>query len=699
MPRAKVKPEDRQRSAKACRPCKTSKTRCDAGEPCSACVKRGRIHVCVYPSPSERGQSRRDSTNVDSQSLQQLHHTQPQPPVESTQPSMPPIAKRSEESATAVKSVPASKWTPSTSQRTSSRMMFSSKGEKLYVGETASLSFLQFLRKTLRQQMGPSPFTESEFSNQMLEVDMDGARLDSIDDLDQVESGDQRRALIQCYFEASSAILDLYTKAEIFEVLADTGLSPSISHISDRHQRDDHAAICLMLAIGAQCRGARHSDSDYAKRCFARGQQIAFEGMLCNPSIDMIRLFLLMAFYMLGACHRNAAFIYLGVASKAASALGLHVKEVYRQMNKEERDVRLRTWKSLRNLDLIVTSILGRAGGAAALNPPERDFDTHDAVQSVRKQTTDATFRVCSIIDDLQQDFAKGGIADLSAAENFLQRLREWSQSVPPGLRQFSSSNAANTDSEHVIGSVHISCNYYFAVILVTRPFLISQLMSKLRGTGTSTPHKAINTEDQDKISKLAQACLNSAIYMSQTGYQAMESGYLLGNMCLLKAWIFAAGLLLGFALFAQSGENTEVEEAFQNAIAVQRMIAAYSPQAGLYTDILTKFSESIQRYKRQVKDERRRMTNDYVDQIFTIDLTTQPQGYPSPLSGNFDGGPTSNSSMTLSNEVSFPPEMLANMSDPSPNSLPIDWQPFGMFFEDFWMAQPDAATTGMPFG
>lgn len=573
--------------------------------------------------------------------------------------------------------------------------MLSSTGEKLYVGETAHLSFLQFLRKTLRQQMGPSPFTESEFSNQMLEMDLGQNRFAAIDESEQPGDQDEKRALVQCYFEASSAILDLYTKDEVFEFLADTGLSPTISHSSDRYLRDDHAALCLMLAIGAQCRGTRAGDAEFAKRYFARGQQIAFEGMLCNPSLNMIRLFLLMAFYMLGACHRNAAFIYLGIASKSASALGLHVKEVYRHMNKDERDTRLRAWKSLRNLDLIVSSLLGRAGGASIQSPPEMDFDQTET-QHARKQTLDATFRVCTIIDELQQEFAKGGIADLTSAEEYLQRLRSWSQSVPPELRQFTSANAVHTDSEHVIGAVHISCIYYYGVILVTRPFLISNLMSKMRKSGAETPHPATTSTDQEKIVKLANACLNSAIFMSQTGYQAMESGYLLGNMCLLKAWIFAAGLLLGFALFAQSGENTELEEAFKNTILVERMIANLSPQAGLYFDILTKFSEAIERHKRQVKDERRRMTNEYVDQIFTIDLA-QPQGYPSPLSGNLENGPGTGNS--FGNEVSFPPDMLpAGMGNPSPNDLSLDWQPFGMFFEDFWMNQP-VGSNGMPFG
>jgi hypothetical protein len=45
----------------------------------------------------------------------------------------------------------------------------------------------------------------------------------------------------------------------------------------------------------------------------------------------MARIFLLMAFYMLGECRRNSAFMYLGVAVKAALALGLHSRASFGQ--------------------------------------------------------------------------------------------------------------------------------------------------------------------------------------------------------------------------------------------------------------------------------------------------------------------------------------------------------------------------------
>lgn len=65
---------------------------------------------------------------------------------------------------------------------------------------------------------------------------------------------------------------------------------------------------------------------------FRRAQKQAFASMLEDPQVDMVRAFLLMAFYMLGQCRRNTAFMYLGIAARAAVALGLHSRDSYVDM-------------------------------------------------------------------------------------------------------------------------------------------------------------------------------------------------------------------------------------------------------------------------------------------------------------------------------------------------------------------------------
>lgn len=80
----------------------------------------------------------------------------------------------------------------------------------------------------------------------------------------------------------------------------------------------------LMVAIGAQACPNDSNTLRIERFYFARGQSRTFANMLEDPSLDLVRVFLLMSFYMLGACRRNTAFMYLGVASRAAVALGIH---------------------------------------------------------------------------------------------------------------------------------------------------------------------------------------------------------------------------------------------------------------------------------------------------------------------------------------------------------------------------------------
>lgn len=54
MPRAKVRPQDRQRSMQACVLCKTLKIRCDSQTPCLSCVNRSRASSCRYVPPKSR---------------------------------------------------------------------------------------------------------------------------------------------------------------------------------------------------------------------------------------------------------------------------------------------------------------------------------------------------------------------------------------------------------------------------------------------------------------------------------------------------------------------------------------------------------------------------------------------------------------------------------------------------------------------
>ncbi len=103
--------------------------------------------------------------------------------------------------------------------------------------------------------------------------------------------------------------------------------------------RSNRALVELVLAIGLQSElSTEFHDTELAY--FRDSQTYAFAGMLEDPDIDMVRIFLLMSFYLLGECRRNTAFLYLGIATRAAVALGLHSKETYTDMGDPKHQLR-----------------------------------------------------------------------------------------------------------------------------------------------------------------------------------------------------------------------------------------------------------------------------------------------------------------------------------------------------------------------
>jgi hypothetical protein len=141
------------------------------------------------------------------------------------------------------------------------------------------------------------------------------------------------------FFGQTNGFLDLFTREEIEGYL--TNITNTTTPANGGPGREyTIAALDVIIAIGGQCRAQSTYDLLYAVRCFSRAQKVATASALEDPCLDMVRCFLLMAFYMLGACRRNAAFMYLGIASQASSALGLHVTEQYRHFRVPERSIR-----------------------------------------------------------------------------------------------------------------------------------------------------------------------------------------------------------------------------------------------------------------------------------------------------------------------------------------------------------------------
>jgi hypothetical protein len=194
---------------------------------------------------------------------------------------------------------------------------------------------------------------------------------------------------------------------------------------------------------------------------------------------------------------------------------------------------------SLCNLDLLVSSILGRPPATASLRS-ESGASITEALQhnGLAEEGLAALYNLAQILDETITRLYSEKAASPQVAESILEKLERWSDGLPdsllapPGTEQ-----ECLDDQDRVIGSLHIACSYHFAVIVVTRPFLISALGVRLARVQDNLVERNLGDvlSENPVHSRLALACTDSALYMLQTCLEIYRSNLLLGNMCILK--------------------------------------------------------------------------------------------------------------------------------------------------------------------
>ena len=76
--------------------------------------------------------------------------------------------------------------------------------------------------------------------------------------------------------------------------------------------------------------------------------------------------------------------------------------------------------------------------------------------------------------------------------------------------------------------------------------------------------------------------------------HQSLTDVYSSSLLTKIRAWLFAAGLILGFEMFATSAAVAEIDSAFRAVRNILQKIGARSPQAVHYNDILGNLEEVI---------------------------------------------------------------------------------------------------------
>ncbi|KAK2064494.1 fungal-specific transcription factor domain-containing protein [Colletotrichum caudatum] len=638
MTRPKVPDDKRQRTAQACDTCKRRKQKCNGSRPCATCTKRSL--VCTYTTSNGSEQTSPDQIASPSKrrNIEELSaasstapegslasaspaaattpwESKPQQPAAEDNPTVgfdvqPSIENDHETTAADREFENRSRHSTTsgpdeeTSLIQSTRMLQDPTGRLLYVGDSASLAYLQFIRMIVEASVGPSDFTLDPSRHKIMEATI--AMPANIRPPHILPDRDTANAMVDSFFTNTRGLIEVFNRAA-FEKSLETCYSDPLAAQS--------SFLCLLYltfaigtVLGTPLPGSKQDDifkklraSDYDRaELFFRSAKALGDPITGFEDADFwsVQALSLMAVYMLAVSKRNAAYAYFGMAVRSGFALGLHrVQENHFIFKSHEIRLRRNLWRSLFVLDRFLAASLGRP---VAIDEEECSteallvFEKNAQGELVRvtdpNDGLDAAVRSCRIIGQiLKKIYARRRIS-VRLAQEIWERCNSWYSTPSPDLAGGQVA-ADPSNPAQGIAALHVNLLYCHSILLLTRPFFLC-LLSKVHGerSGLNLPvPRWIN-----RMSRYCEACLHASSQTINLVQKAYESNYLPQRNPFVLYFLFAASLIILSNEFAAVYPNPSYETSISNTIAIMRYCAASDPQANRLLFILTSFRNVI---------------------------------------------------------------------------------------------------------
>ncbi|KAI0967791.1 fungal-specific transcription factor domain-containing protein [Xylaria arbuscula] len=598
-------PSLRERVSQACDTCKQRKVKCDGQTPCSYCKRRHREKTCRF-SPSARRRHRHSysenatrnstsptvvTTSPSSRIPSTTPVTAPTPtvPIPSITRTSPTVTRHGDVSAEEEAEVPRD-----------ARLICDAQGKLVFIGDCAPLSLFQTVRQIVTSRVDPHAFAPETTRVSMLEnVCSEGlVPLDMTGELTIDQSSVQR--FVTTFLTVTSGLIDLFDNNTI--------IPDTLSWANQTEHVDVTSAVYyLVLAIGSQS-----ENEQTATTYFLRGKHLALSTLAGNLSVGTVQSFLLTTVYMLRSCQINAAFLFFGIAARAAYAIGLHRTEINSRFGAEIHIRRDRLWKSMRVLDLYLSISMGRP-------PAASDADVTVPYHSTRpdgSETYDllnAAVQILSLVEGIVQEVYSRRKISLQLTEGISRQLREWSNKwLPSLLRTVSESGQGQgqedgeNESERT-GACQVLCSYYYAVMLVSRPFLMYELCRRLPENSSTAARPATTEMNGSGRARLANACIDAATLMIGTISDFVTKGARDRRMPLLVSWLFASSLVVSVGHLSNFGRA--LEKPAEKSIDTLEYFASQDAHASQYAQIARALHRCAVSYlARQDAEDRRRI-------------------------------------------------------------------------------------------
>lgn len=561
------------RCAQACRSCKKRKERCDGAQPCLLCERRGRARECHYSG------DRYTTLNVDRASEE-------------------PAAKRRRSDATReyTRTEPAKVlW------RTNCGWKVCFDGEFYYTGSSGTLALLGTVSESAEARLGEHDFVSKAKGAFLIEDDFVALSDKEPTDFSRYEQTAVINELIDAYTTFVRGVYDLFDDEELRS-----------TSLYWRFSKDDisirSAITNVVLAIGASQRG-HVGDADFASTLFDEAYKVTTYAMLKPPTINLIQALMLASLYLFVNFRRNTAFTVLGSAIRAADALGLRHDDHASVPRTEDQVSRVRAWKCLRILDVSSCASLGRA-----LATKKSDYAAEQNVVDISSVNTGLTdqvdtagLRLCSIAESILIEVYEKQCVTIEFVRATSQRLREWAQGLPDIL--ILDQDDSEFESRHLSEQLclnHLTCAYYWTIILLTRPFL------EHFATG-----KDVGGPPREESQVFLDACIHSAIRCIDATWKLTHFVDLPKKLYLINNTTLVSALVLGLASFTDAFRQYPLSSSINKAQAYLSRSPANDRQAQLYLKIVTSMISAIEAFHSSLAEQSLRQRSAQVDQLF----------------------------------------------------------------------------------
>ncbi|KAL4977788.1 coma-domain-containing protein [Aspergillus desertorum] len=670
-------PGARLRCRRACDSCKRRKQKCNGEQPCTICVQRRKEAECHF---SDKPARLLRPSNDPKEAMLLSEHLVPTPQRRTAMDHL--LNSLEDTSANLEQQVAEDKDGGAAPVPKVARLLRDGQGKFMYVGDSASLSFLQSVRRIVSLSIGRCEFTEDTSRHSMLEA-FQSSSTTQIGPLAEPPSNDEAQRLARQYVLATSPLLDLFDLEEFHPRLASwignpTGDEDMVSSI-----------FYLVLAIGAQ---VTDTNQTLAEQYFVSGRQLAFSAFTETPSLYTIQSYVLISMYMLGACRRNGAFMNLGIALRAAYAVGIHRRDANSLFTARERRARERVWKSLRMMDLFLSASLGRP-------PATSDFDYDLREDEVsrrgshlpRDQLSTTVVSLCRIFERVLTEVYMRQVVSINLAENISNQHRAWVRTLPAFL-QLQTERLNSRTLEESLAAAHVFGSYYWSIILLTRPFLIFWVSQYVRSKKGSAGAPEVRN-GTSRLSLFADACVYSALrglYIVEglARYEALPR-----RLPFLINSVFNSAVVLGAAFFADYDNLLPLEEGMNKAERFFELFVPHDPHSCRFLQIIkylrAAVTEYVGRRNRQWMERRSRQ----VDQLFgQVGPASAGESFPA---ANTTAPIRSSGETAAASHLSpdkLPPVNNLSASQQAPALTTITPQ------DSIWDALCGAATAGLPY-